>query len=238
MTSSLARASVWFGGLGVGAFVAGPAAAHFGLLPAMAGFGIFVLGILLALVGAVVGLCALLWGSVGARTPALAGFILGVAVVATTAVVAAPGAKYPRINDITTDTVNPPQFVHAQTLPANAGRDLGYPGEEFARQQRAGYPDLQPLRLAVPPDRAFASIQLAAHSMPGWIITREDIGARALEGVDTTWLFRFQDDFVIEVREADGQSIVDMRSKSRDGRGDIGANARRIEMFFTRLAGR
>jgi len=39
------------------------------------------------------------------------------------------------------------------------------------------------------------------------------------------------------VRPRDGGSIVEMRSKSRDGKGDIGANAKRIESFFARLKG-
>ncbi len=60
---------------------------------------------------------------------------------------------------------------------------------------------------------------------------------RKIEGVDTSWLFRFKDDFVIEVRPdgADG-SLVHMRSKSRDGKGDVGANAKRIRAFFARVA--
>jgi len=42
-------------------------------------------------------------------------------------------------------------------------------------------------------------------------------------------------DFVIEVRDANGQSLVEMRSKSRNGKGDVGVNARRIRDFLTRV---
>ena len=41
--------------------------------------------------------------------------------------------------------------------------------------------------------------------------------------------------FVIEVRPGDHGSVVAMRSKSRDGKGDIGANAKRIEALFAQL---
>ena len=44
-----------------------------------------------------------------------------------------------------------------------------------------------------------------------------------------------QDDFVVEVRPQDGGSVVQMRSKSRDGKGDVGANAARIKAFFEKL---
>src|SRR5262249_18999156 len=135
----------------------------------------------------------------------------------------------------TTDTANPPQFVKALLLPANQGRDMGYPAASFAEQQRAGYPDLGPFKLAMPPDEAFKRVEVTAERMPDWEIIRDDASARALEGVSSTRLFRFHDDFVIEVRPLDDGSVVQMRSKSRDGKGDVGANAARIKAFFEKL---
>jgi uncharacterized protein (DUF1499 family) len=159
------------------------------------------------------------------------------ALLVVLAVFVASGARngVPRINDITTDTVNPPVFVHAQTLPENAGRDLTYPGESFAKQQQDGYGAIEPLTLALPPDETFKRVAAAARSIDGWVITREDPAARVVEGYDTSKLFRFKDDFVIEVRDSNGQSVVHMRSKSRNGQGDVGANAKRIRMFLARL---
>ena len=52
----------------------------------------------------------------------------------------------------------------------------------------------------------------------------------------TSKLFHFQDDIVVRVRPgADGGSLVDMRSKSRVGQGDMGANAARIRQFMVAL---
>jgi acyl-CoA reductase-like NAD-dependent aldehyde dehydrogenase len=48
-------------------------------------------------------------------------------------------------------------------------------------------------------------------------------------------LFRFKDDFVIVVRDSNGQSVVQMRSKSRDGQGDVGTNAKRVRAFLARV---
>ena len=55
----------------------------------------------------------------------------------------------------------------------------------------------------------------------------------------TSTLFRFHDDFVIQVRPAaeTDYSLVEMRSKSRDGKGDLGTNYNRIESFFRALEG-
>jgi uncharacterized protein (DUF1499 family) len=224
---------MWAARLAMGAlvaFVAGPVLAHFQVLPALAGFGLFVLGGLLGIIAAVLGIVRMArGGGTGA------GLAVGIVLTITFLIVAAGGRNVPRINDITTDTANPPQFVAARSTAANQGRDMAYPGPSFAEQQRAGYPDLAPLKVAGSPDEVYKRVEATAKQMPTWQITRNDAAAHTLEGVDTTRLFRFQDDFVIEVRPQDGGSVVQMRSKSRDGKGDIGANAARIKAFFAKL---
>lgn len=224
---------MWATRLGIGAvvaFIAGPALAHFRVLPALGGFGLFALGGLLGIVATVLGIIGAVRGG-GVSV----GLVCGAVITVVFLLVAAPGGKVPRINDITTDTTNPPQFVAAGSIAANQGRDMKYPGPSFAEQQRAGYPDLAPLQLAAAPDDVYKRVEATAQQMPNWQITRSDAAAHALEGVDTTWLFRFKDDFVIEVRPQNSGSLVQMRSKSRDGKGDIGANAARIKAFFAQL---
>jgi uncharacterized protein (DUF1499 family) len=228
--SGLARFTARLGVFAVLLVLVGPLLAHFELVAPMAGFIAFGLGGLLALIATVSGLITLLRGGAG---PLLwRGLVPSLVVLAIFFIQASRSGNVPRINDITTDTDTPPQFVAARTQPANVGRDLRYPGDTFAEQQRAGYPDLAPLRLDLSPDEAFDRVRTAARNMPGWEITREDADARAIEGFDTSWLFRFKDDFVIEVRAQNGGSVVHMRSKSRDGRGDVGANAARIKAFL------
>lgn len=235
-TSRLGRVSTWFGRLCVLAAMLGPTLAHFELVAPLTGFVIFGLGLLLALSSLLLGAMALIVGPAGTRGGTAAGLILPLALVAVAYFAAGSGRGVPRINDITTDSTTPPQFVYAGTLAENVGRDMAYPGASFATQQASGYPDLAPLALAMPPDEAFKQVAAAARSMPEWVITREDPAAHALEGYDTSGVFRFKDDFVIEVRAgANGQSVVQMRSKSRDGQGDMGINAKRIKGFFQRL---
>lgn len=230
--SGVTRWTVRLGGAAIVAYIGGPLLAHLGVVPALGGFALFGLGGLLGLIAGVLGLIAL---ARGAGAAALPGLIPGGVVAVWFVVTAAGGRGYPRINDITTNTQQPPQFVQAVSQPANAGRDMSYPGESFAQQQRAGYPTLVGLPMPGAPDEVYHRMVAAAKQMPTWQITRDDPAAHALEGIDTTRLFRFQDDFVIEVRSQNGGSIVEMRSKSRDGKGDIGANAKRIEAFFAQL---
>jgi len=226
------RWTVRLGVAAVVAFVSGPVLAHLGIVPALLGFVVFDLGGLLGLIAALAGIVALVRGAGGT---ALAGLIPAVVVAGVFLKAAAGAGGVPRINDITTNTQQAPEFVQAGSQPANAGRDMKYPGESFAQQQRAGYPTLTGLALPGSPDEVYRRVSATAKQMPTWQITRDDPAAHALEGVDTTWLFRFQDDFVIEVRAREGGSIVEMRSKSRDGKGDTGTNAKRIEAFFAKL---
>ena len=235
-SSRLGRASTWLGRVGVLGAVLGPALASLELVKPMSGLVVFALGLLLGVCSLALGLLALALGPSPTRASTAAGIVPPVVVLLIVLFASGFTDNAPQINDITTDTANPPQFAHAQTLADNAGRDLRYPGDEFAQQQRAGYPDLAPVTLALPPAQAFVQVAAAARSMPGWVIAREDAGARIVEGYDTSALFRFTDDVVIEVRPTDtGQSVVHMRSKSRDGRGDLGANAQRIRYFLSRL---
>lgn len=229
----MSRVAAWLGGIALLLFVVGPPLAHFELASPAVGFYVFGVGVLLGILALVVSLIALIRGPNRAR--ALLGLVPALGIIGVVFYVAEPSRNLPRINDITTDTENPPVFVHAKTLPDNAARDMTYPGKEFAEQQKQGYPDLAPLHLSVPPEQAFARVQLAARSMPGWKITSENPQSLRLEGTETSHLFRFVDDFVIEVRKADGGSVVEMRSKSRVGRGDLGVNYNRIKAFFARF---
>ena len=55
--------------------------------------------------------------------------------------------------------------------------------------------------------------------------------------MSTSKVFRFKDDFVIQVRPADGgDSLVEMRSRSRQQQADLGSNYESHRELFQRLA--
>lgn len=140
----------------------------------------------------------------------------------------------PMINDITTTPDDPPSFRRAALLPENRGREMTYPNSNISRQRRA-YPDLKPLGRAEEPASAYDAALAAARRMPRWNVIAADATARVIEAVATTGLMRFKDDVVIEVRPNGTGSAVHVRSKSRAGKGDLGANAKRIRAFFEEL---
>src|SRR6185295_2013602 len=109
-----------------------------------------------------------------------------------------------------------------------------YPGAEFARQQRAAYPDILPVMLPMPPRAAFAKAVAAAEAM-GWEVVGADAAAGTIEAVDTTKWFGFKDDIAIRVTSSGDQARIDIRSKSRVGRSDLGTNAERIRAYLERV---
>ncbi|MEM8827265.1 MAG: DUF1499 domain-containing protein [Pseudomonadota bacterium] len=141
----------------------------------------------------------------------------------------------PYIHDITTDTANPPAFVAALPLRADAPNPPEY-DPEVAAKQRAGYPDLGTQRLALSPETAFAEA-LDAVRDEGLEVIAEVPDEGRIEAVATTAFFGFKDDVVIRVRPDDGDgALVDIRSKSRMGQSDVGANAARIRALQEEIA--
>jgi uncharacterized protein (DUF1499 family) len=53
-----------------------------------------------------------------------------------------------------------------------------------------------------------------------------------IEAVDTTAVMAFKDDVAIRVRGGAQGTQIDLRSASRVGEGDLGANAKRIRAFL------
>ena len=164
--------------------------------------------------------------------------ILTATIVLAVAVAGAACAKVaggsPAIHDITTDTNDPPTFVDVLPLRAGARNSATYGGSDVAALQRAAYPDILPVDLAITPAAAFAKARTAASAM-GWALVSANSSGGRIEATATTRWLRFKDDVVIRVRPREGGSRVDVRSVSRVGRNDLGKNAERVRAFIGRI---
>jgi len=201
-------------------------------------FRIFSLALPVGGLGLLVGWIGLLRAR-GNRNPrakrvSLLASILSVLTVSGIVGLALPSAGFPIINDISTDLDDPPMFVKCAQLEANRGRDMSYP-PSFADKQRTGYPNLRGRTLPVAPEQALDRAREALESLPGTQVIDVDFAAGRLEGISVSRVFRFVDDIVVRIRPEGTGSRVDMRSKSRVGKGDLGANAARIEGFMLAL---
>jgi uncharacterized protein (DUF1499 family) len=177
------------------------------------------------------------WKMLGASVAAL---LIGLGSVGVPWTYKHKAASLPRIHDITTDTENPPGMIAllkhrhgAQNLPMYAGRVV-------ADRQRKGYPDIAPVTLPVPPNQAYDRVRAAAKRL-GWTVVASVAPEKKqdgrLEAYERSLLFGFTDDIVVRIRPAPGGSRIDIRSVSRMGEHDHGANAERIRKFSAAMRG-
>jgi uncharacterized protein (DUF1499 family) len=167
---------------------------------------------------------------------ALVGVFAGALAFAGPMLLMAKARSVPPIHDISTDTLDPPRFVAVLPLRADAPNPPEYAGPEVAAQQTAAYPTIRTLVLNIPPDQAY-SRALAAAAALGWDIVAAVPAEGRIEATDTTTWFGFKDDVVIRIRPQGDASRVDVRSKSRVGMSDLGANAERVGKLLDRLRG-
>lgn len=145
-------------------------------------------------------------------------------------------ARTPPLNDISTDTKNPPLYNAVASLRADGNNSVEYRGAPAAKIQSQLFPDLAPIKTSLTKPEAFDRAMTVAKKM-SWDIVANDVAAGHIEGVATTFFFGYKDDIVIRVTEAATGSVVDIRSQSRVGRRDRGKNAERIREFISRFNG-
>jgi uncharacterized protein (DUF1499 family) len=137
---------------------------------------------------------------------------------------------YPYIHDITTDVDDPPQFVAVAALRGAGDHPVTYDGPEVASQQQQAYADLQPWNTSTDPATVFAAAMKVLKHMGLEIVASNDSDLH-IEATDTSLLYGFKDDVVVRIVETGEGARVDVRSKSRVGRSDLGQNAKRIRTF-------
>ena len=212
---------------------------RFGFLemkPAIATFfgalGLAGLSILIGLAG-----FAAIWqnGTRGMSRILLA-FVIDAAILAYPAYLALQYRKLPPIHDITTDPIDPPRFDALARLRSGDGTNTAvYAGLYSAERQRLAYPDIEPIDLETPAQRAY-QIALQLVNRRKWLVIDERAPQPTrrvgrIEAVARTPIMGFREDVSIRVT-ADGEgSRVDMRSSSRYFESDLGSNAARILKF-------
>lgn len=238
-TGKIALLIAILGLIGVGLMLFG---ARLGLWEPITGFGLYrnyltQLGAIIAIAGLLAMILHILRkekaGTISGGIAALIGVTFLVPMISATI---NPPVRSAPINDITTDTINPPAFLELDDMRAGARTSLEYAGAKLAETQAAAYPDIAPLDTDLAADAAFVRALEVARDM-GWDIIASDAGKRRFEATARTPVFYFADDVVVVVTEQDDRIRVDMRSVSRIGRSDFGVNAARIRDFQRQFGG-
>ena len=171
----------------------------------------------------------------------LAALLLAIVVLAYPAYLGWQYRQLPAIYDITTDPINPPRFdVLARLRNSDGANPAVYAGLYSAEQQRLAYPEIEPVQLDVPVQRAYDAT-LAFVTRRKWRI----VDARApqpprreghIEAVARTPIMGLREDVAIRVLPDGDGSRVDIRSSSRYFESDLGSNAARIAKLIDDLS--
>ena len=224
------NAALVLAGLAALQLVGAPALAHLGVLRPLMGFQLW----LAAALPGIAAIVAAFAGLIARRVPvptAAGVIVVGLVPLLVVVSIVRAGKRVPRINDISTDLDDPPAFVQARQLPENRDRDFTYP-ERFKPKVRAAYADVAPV-VRDGSKEALLEKAIAAAKELGWQVTAID--ADRFEAVVISRLWQFRDDVVVRVRDENGKARLDVRSKSRDGQNDFGANAARIRALTAKL---
>ncbi|HEU6441239.1 MAG TPA: DUF1499 domain-containing protein [Microvirga sp.] len=168
---------------------------------------------------------------------AIKGLVLAALVLGYPAFLGLKAVTLPAINDVSTDTDDPPAFSRSRVaLDARDGRIPPEVSPEKRELQREAYVQIAPLSLDIPPEDAFPLVHKAAENLGWQIIEAAPPGGRTgvgrLEAVDRTLVLRIPNDITVRIRPRVDGTRIDIRSASRMGQHDLGANAARIRAFL------
>ncbi len=168
---------------------------------------------------------------------AIKGLVLAALVLGYPAFLGLKAVMLPAINDVSTDTDDPPAFSRSRVaLDARDGRTPPDVSPEKREWQREAYVQIAPLSLDIPPEDAFPLVRKAAENLGWQIIEAVPPGGRTgvgrLEAVDRTLVLKIPNDITVRIRPRVDGTRIDIRSASRMGHHDLGANATRIRAFL------
>lgn len=233
------RIALLIAALPILSIVVGAVATKTGLLDWKLGFGLLtfrgppmiaMLSVATGVIGLVVALMAGikdLWLRAAAPlvlTLVVMGGFMGLRSVAT---------SVPPIHDVATDWSEPLTFSEAVMAARGAGSNLVLPDPLAPDKSRVAdvnakaCPEAKPAVLAEAPAAAYDKVKAALLSV-GLTVMTDDPATGRIEAVATSRLYGFKDDVVARVLAKDAGTQVDLRSVSRVGMSDLGANCKRI----------
>ena len=212
---------------------------HSGLLeirPALVTFGAAMALAILALLLAFAAFVSIWKDGLLGMGASLSAIGIAVLLLAYPAFIAVKARNLPWIYDITTDPIDPPRYdTLAKARPRDAN-PIVYAGLTAAELQLEAYPDIEPLDADIDTRSAY-NAALTIINRRRWRVVEQrapDQGRQEgrIEAVARTPIMGFRDDVIVRVRPFEGGARVDIRSSSRYGSFDFGANAARIRALI------
>jgi uncharacterized protein (DUF1499 family) len=192
-----------------------------------------VVAILLALAAGIV-----IWkDGIGGLQQTITALLIGLALIAYPLYLGVKAYRLPAIYDVTTDPIDPPRFEVIARLRPRDANPVTYAGLYTAEQQRAAYSDIEPdLTDSTPLEAYNAALKVITKRKWHIVDARPPQGVAPREGrieaIALTPILGFRDDVAVRVRPTQDGARIDVRSASRYGRHDLGANAARVRALI------
>jgi uncharacterized protein (DUF1499 family) len=174
---------------------------------------------------------------VGGLQQAVTAFFIGAALIAYPLYLGVKAYRLPAIYDVTTDPIDPPRFEAIARLRPRDANPVTYAGLYTAELQHTAYSDIEPDLSDSSPQEAYdAALKIITKRKWHIVDARPPQVAPAREGrieaIARTAILGFRDDVVVRVRATPDGARIDIRSASRYGRHDLGANAARVRALI------
>jgi hypothetical protein len=200
--------------------------------------GVSIGGLFLAIAIAMFSLIRIWFGGQTGAGQAFAAIVIALVGLAAPGFFVAKAALLPRLTDIATSPDEPLAFnVLLSQRPADAN-PIKDPDAAAIEEQIEAYPDLGPMILERAAPEVFSLVQEAVERR-GWTIVSSETpgenGIGRIEATDRSRIMGFTDDVVVQVKGDDTRAQIDVRSVSRYGMADLGANAARIRALFEEI---
>ena len=194
-------------------------------------------GLFLAIIVAVVGLVRIWFGGQIGAAQAFTAIAIALVGLAVPLFFLSQYFLLPELNDIQT-TRQPMEFKQLAAMrPADANR-IVEPDLAAAEEREKAYPDIRPMELERSVTETFDIVHEAVKRL-GWTIVLSeppdgDQPGR-IEATNRTMIMGYTDDALIRVTGDDAHAFIDVRSVSRYGKHDLGANAGHIRELFAEV---
>jgi uncharacterized protein (DUF1499 family) len=194
-------------------------------------------GLFLAIIVAVVGLVRIWFGGQIGAAQAFTGIAIALVGLAVPLFFLSQYFLLPQLNDIQT-TRQPMEFKQLAAMrPADANR-IVEPDLAAAEEREKAYPDIRAMELERSVTETFDIVHEAVKRL-GWTMALSeppdgDQPGR-IEATNRTMIMGYTDDALIRVTGDDAHAFIDVRSVSRYGMHDLGANAGHIRELFAEV---
>jgi len=200
--------------------------------------GVSIAGLFIAIGIAVFSLVRIWFGGQTGAAQAFAAIFIALLGLAVPAFYVSQAALLPRLTEVATSPDKPLAFGTLTDLRPSGANPIADPETVVIKAQVEAYPDIGPMVLERSAPEVFNLVQEAVSRLEWTVALSEspgETGTGRIEATDKSLVMGFTDDVVIQVKGDDAHAVIDVRSVSRYGMHDLGANAARIRALFAEV---